>query len=137
MTLWRSGSEVNIPQKRARLRKVNSLLVVLLVATSCGGSGAEPAPTIAVAADATFCSIFEGEYQDALSAAVPASDDGFEASAQSIVAWAAALRDRAPAEISDLANDNLRYHEAQAAIKSASEFIPGSNAMHEWARANC
>lgn len=113
-------------------------VVLALAATSCGGDGDEStAPTINVADDATFCSVFLGDYQTALDAAVPASDSGFDDSAAAITAWSEALRDLAPADIEAEAEANVGYHRAQQNKQSASDFIPGSNDMHSWARSNC
>jgi hypothetical protein len=114
--------------------------LVLLVA-ACGGdetAGVDAVDvTVAVPDGADFCSIFSGEYDEALGNAVPVTDEAFTERTAVIVVWAEALATLAPDEIADEAQDNLDYHRAQAAIESAAEFIPGSNAMHEWARSNC
>lgn len=107
---------------------------VLAVALGgCGDDGAE----IEVPEDATFCSVFSGEYRTAVNDAVPITDDRFGERTAAIVAWAEVLVDLAPPELASEAADNLSYHQAQAAVESAAEFIPGSNAMHAWANSNC
>ena len=110
-------------------------LVVGLVVAGC--SAGDTTITIDVPEGATFCSVFDGAYSEALSHAVPITDDTFDEQIGEIVAWAGVLVDLAPAEISNEAGDNLKYHEAQAAVRSAADFIPGSNTMHAWARDNC
>jgi hypothetical protein len=72
-----------------------------------------------------------------VSDAVPATDDGFDAASARITAWAEVLVSLAPEEIGAQAQDNLAYHRAQAELRSAAGFIPGSNEMHAWANANC
>jgi hypothetical protein len=118
---------------------VAAALVLLVAACSDSGTGDVEATdvTVAVPADATFCSVFTGEYREALSNAVPVTDPAFAERTAEIVAWAEVLAALAPDEITDEARDNLGYHRAQAATASAAEFIPGSNAMHEWANGNC
>lgn len=93
--------------------------------------------SVAVPDGATFCSVFLGEYRDALADAVPITDDGFAARIGAIVGWAIVLDDLAPAEIADPATDNLNMHRAQQAVQSAADFIPGSNQMHAWANTDC
>ncbi len=119
-------------------RTAAAVLALVAAAAACGDSGADGEPvSVQAPADATFCSVFTGEYRAALGDAVPVTEDGFEASAQRIVAWAGVLDDLAPEEIAALARANLQYHQAQAAKRSAADFIPDSNAMHEWANGNC
>jgi hypothetical protein len=117
------------------MKRSSTLLVLTLLAglASCGTDSL----AVEVPDDATFCSVFEGEYGAALAAAVPITDDGFAESVGQIVAWAQVLVDLAPGEIREHAQANLEYHKAQAAIRSASEFIPGSSAMHEWGNSQC
>jgi hypothetical protein len=112
-----------------------SVLIGATLAVSCGGGQSDT--TIEMPAGATFCSVYAGEYQEALDSAVPVTDEGFAESSMLIAAWAEALVTLAPPEIAAQAQDNYRYHLAQAELKSAADFIPGSNAMHEWARSNC
>ena len=116
-------------------------VALALVVASCGGDGATSGdvadPTVEVADGADFCSVFGGEYAEALGNAVPITDEAFEETTALIVAWAEALAALAPEAIAEEAQDNLRYHRAQAAKVSAAEFVAGSNAMHEWARGNC
>ncbi len=114
-----------------------SVLALSVAAAACGGGDSSGPAAVTPPPGATFCSVFTGEYADALADAVPITDDGFEASIGEIVAWAAVLTELAPAEISSQAADNLAMHRAQAAVKSAAEFIPGSNEMHAWANENC
>jgi hypothetical protein len=109
------------------------MAVLALFFAACGDDDI----SVAIPEGATFCSIFDGEYREALENAVPVGDDAFGEATSEIVAWAEVLADLAPAEIADEAQDNLRYHEAQAAVESAAEFIPGSNAMHAWANERC
>jgi hypothetical protein len=118
---------------------IAAALVLLVAACSDSGTADVEAMdvTVAVPGDATFCSVFTGEYREALSSAVPVTDPAFAERTAEIVAWAEVLAALAPDEITDEARDNLGYHRAQAAIASAAEYIPGSNAMHEWANANC
>lgn len=110
---------------------------ILVVASGCGGGDSSPSVAVDIPANATFCSVFTGEYRTALANAVPITDAGFEEQSATISAWARVLRDLAPTEIAELADDNLKYHEAQANVESAADFIPGSNEMHTWANANC
>lgn len=124
------------------MRRIISVLVVAAVSllmTGCGDgdSSASESVSVDVPTGSTFCSVFNGEYGNALSNAVPATESGFQESADTITTWARVLQDLAPTEIAALADDNTRYHEAQAQKKSASAFIPGSNEMHNWARGNC
>lgn len=109
------------------------LLVGTLLAGGCGDDGT----AIEVAEDATFCSVFAGQYRQALDAAVPITDEGFSTATDELAAWAQVLVDLAPSEIEAEAQDNLQMHLAQAEVESAAEFIPGSNAMHAWANTNC
>ncbi len=97
-----------------------------------GGSGGVEIPE-----GATFCSVFDGEYAEALSNAVPATDDGFQDAADAITEWAMVLQQLAPADVADLAQANVDYHRAQANMESASDFIPQSNEFATWARGNC
>jgi len=118
-----------------RIPGFGSLVLVVAVAISaCGGGGSV---AVDIPDDATFCSVFSGEYKAALSDAVPATDDGFGAASARINAWAEVLVSLAPDEIAVEAADNLSYHQAQADLLSAAAFIPGSNEMHAWANANC
>ncbi len=118
------------------IRRFGVVLVVgLFVLTSCGDD--DIAVAVEIPDGATFCSVFDGEYTSALDDAVPITDDGFGESTARIVAWAEVLLTLAPDEIITQAEDNLRLHEAHAAVKSASDFIPGSNEMHAWAWDNC
>jgi len=115
--------------------------VLALLVVACGGDeiadvGAAEI-TVAVPDGADFCSVFTGEYDAALGNAVPVTDEAFAERTAVIVVWAEVLVTFAPDEIAEEAQANLDYHRAQAAIESAAEFIPGSNAMHEWARSNC
>ena len=110
------------------------VLLAALAATACAGA---ESVAVEIPDDATFCSVFLGEYTAALSDAVPVTDGGFDAASSRVAAWAEILASLAPAEIGDQANDNLRYHRAQAELRSAADFIPGSNEMHAWAAANC
>jgi hypothetical protein len=114
-------------------RSAIALIAALLVVTACGSDSI----VIDVADDATFCSVFDGEYRSALNAAVPITDAAFAERTGEIVAWAEVLVDLAPAEIASEATDNLEYHRAQAAVESAADHIPGSNAMHQWGNENC
>ncbi len=115
-----------------------AVLLLLMLMAACGdAAGTAPATSITVSAGATFCSVFTGEYQSALDDAVPVTDDGFQEAADRITAWAVVLLNLAPAEIASQAEDNHKYHEAQARKQSAADFIPGSNEMHDWARDNC
>ena len=116
---------------------LRSTIATLLLTTSALTACGDDTPVIAVPSDASFCSVFAGEYQAALAAAVPVTEEGFAESASLLVTWAEVLVDLAPGEITDEAVDNLEYHRAQAAVQSASEFISGSNSMHEWARDQC
>ncbi|NQV06338.1 hypothetical protein HQ535_07290 [bacterium] len=111
------------------------VVVVALLLAGCGDGGTET--SIEVRENATFCSVFDGGYSTALSEAVPITDDSFNDRIGHIVAWAGVLVDLAPDEIASEAGDNLKYHEAQAAVESATDFIPGSNAMHAWAHDSC
>lgn len=119
-------------------RVLRMVLFVALVATGCGsgadvGSRSEATPP----EGATFCSVFHDQYREALADAVPITDDAFSESTAEIVVWAEVLASLAPQEIAAEAADNVRYHRAQAEVSSASDFIPGSNAMHAWANENC
>lgn len=118
---------------------VAAALAFLVGACSDAGAGDAEAtnPTVEIPDDATFCSVFTGQYREALGNAVPVSDPAFVERTSEIVAWAQVLATLAPDEIADEAQDNLGYHRAQAAITSAADFIPGSNALHEWANGNC
>ncbi len=119
----------------SRIPRFASLILVGAVAISaCGGV---ESVAVDVPDDATFCSVFLGEYKAALSDAVAASDGGFDAASARINAWAEVLVSLAPFGIGDQATDNLLYHQAQADLRSAAAFIPGSNEMHAWANANC
>jgi len=111
-------------------------LLMLLVLGACGDDDTSVA-SADVPEGATFCSVFEGEYRTALAEAVPITDDAFGERIGVIVAWAEALVELAPAELADDAADNLSMHQAQEAVQSAAEFIPGSNEMHAWANTNC
>ena len=108
-------------------------LALLVGCSDSDGSGGG----IDVPDDATFCSVFSGEYRQALDDAVPVTDDAFSERIGAIVAWAEVLVRLAPEELAGEAADNLKYHQAQAAVRSAADFIPGSNAMHAWANVNC
>jgi hypothetical protein len=119
--------------KHLIMRSITALLLTASVLPACG----DDAPVIAVPSDATFCSVFDGQYRDALAAAVPVTDSGFGESTALLVAWAEVLVDLAPGAIAAEAADNLEYHRAHAAVESASAFITGSNAMHQWANQNC
>ncbi len=112
---------------------------LFLAATACGGddTDSEAAVSVEVPDDATFCSVFSGQYRSALDAAVPATDAGFDDSSATITAWAEVLNNLAPTEIGDQAEANVGYHRAQQNKQSASDFVPGSNEMHEWADSNC
>lgn len=116
-------------------RALMILAVAVAVLSGCGDD--EVVVEAQAPAGATFCSVYQGEYQSALDGAVPITDSGFAAAGAEIVAWAKILESLAPAEVADLATANLGYHEAQQAVESSSEFIQGSNDMHAWARANC
>ena len=119
------------------VRRLGVVVIVgLLVLASCGDDDVETA-AVQVPDGATFCSVFDGDYSEALNDAVPITDEGFAESTARIVAWAEVLLALAPGEITAQAEDNLEYHQAQAAVKSAADFIPGSNEMHAWARDNC
>ena len=118
----------------SRMTRLGSLVLVALAFSACGDA---ESVSVEVPDDATFCSVFFGEYEAALDDAVPITDDGFGGATARIVAWAEVLVSLAPAEIGAQADDNLRYHRAQAELRSAAEFIPGSNEMHAWADANC
>jgi hypothetical protein len=123
------------------MRRGWTAVALALLVAACGGgdpTGTDPVDdTVMLPETADFCSVFNGEYDEALRRAVPVGDPAFEERASAIVAWAEALATLAPEEIVDEARDNLSYHEALAAIESAAEFIPGSNAMHAWAVDNC
>jgi len=110
------------------------LLVAALAISACGGA---ESVDVDVPDDATFCSVFSGEYKAALSDAVPATDAGFGAASARINDWAKVLVSLAPGELRVQAEDNLSYHQAQTELRSAAAFIPGSNEMHAWANANC
>ena len=119
----------------SRIPGFASLVLVAAVAISACGGGESVA--VDVPDDATFCSVFLGEYKAALSDALPATDDGFGAASARLNAWAEVLVSLAPEEIGVQAKDNLLYHQAQADLLSAAAFIAGSNEMHAWANANC
>ena len=119
----------------SRIPGFGSLVLVAAVAISACGGGESVA--VDVPDDATFCSVFLGEYKAALSDAVAATDAGFDAASARINAWAEVLVSLAPEEIGVQAKDNLLYHQAQADLLSAAAFIPGSNEMHAWANATC
>lgn len=127
----------------ANARRLCSVLIVVVSAAGCGGSDTPDTtspttgPALAVPENATFCSVFDDQYAAALAAAVPATDSAFEQQSELIVAWAEVLRDLASDEVALLAGDNVAYHQAQADLRSAADFIPGSNEMHAWARSNC
>jgi len=119
--------------------KRSAMMIVVMavsVLTACGDDD-QAVVDVQAPEGATFCSVYEGEYQTARDGAVPITESGFAEAGAEIVAWARVLASLAPAEITDLAAANLGYHEAQLAVQSASDFIPGSNDMHAWARANC
>lgn len=113
------------------------LMVVGLALAGCAGDDRQTVGSVEVPQGATFCSIFNGQYREALGNAVPITDEAFEETIGEIVAWADVLVPLAPEEIAEEASDNLRYHQAQAAVSSAAAFIPGSNAMHAWANEHC
>lgn len=121
------------------MRGVGMLTIVASCsfAVGCGGGSESSPPSLDVPEGATFCSVFDGEYATALAASVPVTDPTFQERAQATLAWSEILRDLAPPEIADQAEDNVSYHRAQAALRSAADFIPGSNDMHAWAHANC
>jgi hypothetical protein len=118
-----------------RTRSIAGAIIALMLGV--GACADSTAVTIEVPEGATFCSVFQGEYAEALGAAVPVTDEGFNEAATLIVAWAEVLADLAPGGVAADAADNVRYHRAQADLRSAAEFIPGSNAMHAWSAANC
>ena len=119
----------------SRIPGFASLVLVAAVAISACGGGESVA--VDVPDDATFCSVFLGEYKAALSDAVAVTDAGFDAASARINAWAEVLVSLAPEEIGVQAKDNLLYHQAQADLLSAAVFIAWSNEMHAWANANC
>lgn len=118
-------------------RRLGTLLIVALLFLAACGDDDTATVSVEVPDGATFCSVFLDQYEAAVDDAVPITDDAFDERIARIVAWADVLRSLAPDEIAAQAEDNLRYHEAQAAVRSASDFIPGSNDMHAWAWDNC
>lgn len=117
------------------MHRLIGIAVLALVAGACSGAG--DAVVVSVPADATFCSVFDGEYRTALQAAVPITDPSFDERAGEIVAWAEVLADLAPEDVAEFATDNVAYHRAQAEKRTAAPFIAGSNALHEFANASC
>lgn len=117
---------------------VAAVVVIGFFVVGCDDGGSpSTGSAVTVAGGATFCEVFDGQYRAAMAAAVPVTDNAFDAQASEIIAWAKVLEDLAPPEVLDLAQDNLAYHQAQADLRSAAEFIPGSNSMHSWAQTNC
>ena len=116
---------------------LTAVVAVALLAGACGDDSSDATAAVFAPEGATFCSVFLGEYRDAVESSVPGTDDGHEEAVANIAAWAEVLRDLAPAEIGDLAQDNLSMHEAQRDRVSAADFISGSNQMHAWAFSNC
>ena len=117
------------------MHRLIGIAALALVAGACSGAG--DAVVVSVPADATFCSVFDGEYRTALQAAVPITDPSFDERAGEIVAWAEVLADLAPEDVAEFATDNVAYHRAQAEKRTAAPFIAGSNALHEFANASC
>jgi ABC-type glycerol-3-phosphate transport system substrate-binding protein len=115
--------------------RIRAALVVVAVLAACSGTGSSS--DVTAPEGATFCSVFEGEYQTALSNAVPVTDDAFDERADELVVWAEILSELAPDDLAAEADDNVGYHRAQREGRSAADFVAGSNALHAYARANC
>lgn len=116
------------------LRRVSTAAVVVgtLLLGACGGGG-DDAGSVSVPEGATFCSVFTGEYRDALMAS-PVAD---ESAPSELLTWAEVLVALAPDEVADAARDNLRFIEAFTSGASPDEFSDGSYEFHEWGGAHC
>jgi hypothetical protein len=115
------------------LRRARAIVVVAgtLMLGACGG-GAD-SDSVAVPEGATFCSVFTGEYRDALMTS-PLAD---ESAGPELLKWAEVLVELAPDEIADEAADNVRFIEAFTSGASPDEFADGSFEFNEWGGANC
>ncbi|MEZ5376022.1 MAG: hypothetical protein R2733_05860 [Acidimicrobiales bacterium] len=111
-----------------------SLLAVSAL-TACGGGSDEA--SVAVPEGATLCSVYTDSYEPILSAPTAFGEDGWEDEAKQLVDLAKQLEQLAPAEQADNATANVGYFQALADVKSASEFVPGSNDFNSYLRSSC
>lgn len=114
-----------------RLVSLAAVAGVMLLTVACGGD--DDAGSVSVPEGATFCSVFTGEYRDALTAS-PVAD---ESAASELAKWAEVLVVLAPAEIAEAARDNLEFIKAFTSGDSPEEFADGSFEFNEWAGSTC
>ena len=114
-------------------RQLAAVVVLGLVVAACGGDDSEGV-SVDIPEGATFCSVFNGEYRQALVTS-PVADPS---AAERLVSWAEVLAALAPAEIVSEANDNARYSRDIAdGVSPDDSVVAGSVAFHEWAGGNC
>jgi hypothetical protein len=99
---------------------------------SCGGEN--DAGGIDIPEGATFCSVFTGEWRDALTVS-PVADPS---APERVVYWSEVLAALAPDEIAAEAQHLTRYARDIAEGATPSEAtLSGSDAFFEWADDNC
>lgn len=116
------------------MHRCAAVLMIALgfAAVSCGdddaGSGVD------IPESATFCSVFTGEWRDAINASPVADPTALERAAH----WSEVLAALAPDEIATEARDHARYARGLAEGATPSEAQQaGSRAFIEWAGDNC
>lgn len=116
-----------------RCRAVAVVLALGLATASCGGGG-DAEGEVDIPAGATFCSVFTGEWRDALNTSPVADPDAPER----LVYWSEVLAALAPDEIAAEAEHNAQYARDLAGGAASSEATrAGSRALVEWAGEEC
>lgn len=119
-----------------------AVATTLTVAGACsddgGGDGIQAG--IEVPDDATFCSVFDSEFADALDAAYAAGARDYDAGVEAlgaVIDWANVLVDLAPEEIVESAEGNVAYFEAQRDGTSVADHVEASNDIGRYVGENC
>jgi hypothetical protein len=108
------------------------LIVLGFVVVSCGGDDARGG--VDIPEGATFCSVFTGEWRDAVNASPVVDPDAPERAAHRSEVLAAL----APDEIAVEAQHHARYARDLAnGATSSGDTLTGSGAFIEWAGENC
>ena len=109
------------------------LLFMGLALSGCNG-GDDTEDSVDIPEGATFCSVYNGEYRQALNVS-PVADP---TAAATVASWAEVLAALAPSEIASAAEDNAQYAKDVAGGVSPSDSVTsGSVAFHDWTEGNC
>jgi len=105
--------------------------------TGCGSDENAQEGAADIPEGATFCDVYNDQYNPILSSPTAFGEDGFEAESEELVRIARALQELSPPELADSAAANVGYHEAARDVESVAAFVDGNLEVYMYALDNC